>query len=138
MIASIFFITTGCDPQRPFNDSAPFVKSSVDRITEISPYKARRKDDSCLQGTPIFLSFEIDSRCSKGGFNKIRLPLQPEKQMSKAKRLLPIIVHAEGHKGHEDKSFEQEEREAAEAKIKKRSLVKPRSGGSSIVRRLPD
>jgi hypothetical protein len=34
--------------------------------------------------------------------------------------------------GHEDKSFEQEAREAAEAKIKKRSLVKPRSGGNSI------
>jgi hypothetical protein len=27
----------------------------------------------------------------------------------------------EGHKGHEDKSFEQEERETAEVKIKKRS-----------------
>ena len=32
----------------------------------------------------------------------------------------------EGHKGHEDKSFEQEERETAEVKIKKRSLVEPR------------
>jgi hypothetical protein len=38
----------------------------------------------------------------------------------------------EGHKGHEDKSFEQEERETAEVKIKKRSLVEPRSGGNSI------
>jgi hypothetical protein len=32
----------------------------------------------------------------------------------------------EGHKGHEDKSFEQEEMEAAAVKIKKRSLVEPR------------
>jgi hypothetical protein len=38
----------------------------------------------------------------------------------------------EGHKGHEDKSFEQEERETAEVKFKKRSLVEPRSGGNSI------
>jgi hypothetical protein len=50
----------------------------------------------------------------------------------------PIGFHTEGHKGHEDKSFEQEEREAAEVKIKKRSLVKPRSGGNSIVRQPPD